>query len=86
MEGLKFRRQQPIGEYIVDFVCFEKKLVIELDGSQHLAINGKEKDMERDRWLHSQGFKVLRVLNNEIFENLEGALEFIRDNCKSPSP
>ena len=56
--GLKLRRQQPIGNYIVDFVCFENKLIIELDGSQH--IDDKDKDNERDGWLNSQGFTVIR--------------------------
>jgi len=64
MEGLKFRRQQPIGRYIVDFVCFEKKIIIEVDGGQH-AVETK-KDTERDGWFRSQGFKVLRFWNNEV--------------------
>jgi len=64
MEGLKFRRQQPIGRYIVDFVCFEKKIIIEVDGGQH-AVETK-KDTERDEWLRSQGFKVITFWNNEV--------------------
>ena len=56
--GLKFRRQQVIGEFIVDFVCFEARLVIELDGGQHAL--EKDKDRERDSWLCGQGFHVLR--------------------------
>ena len=79
LEGIKFRRQQPIGRYIVDFVSFEKKVVIELDGSQHSV--GKERDEERDNWLGVEGFKVLRFWNNEILENVEGVLEVIRDHC-----
>ena len=58
LEGFKFRRQQPIGNYVVDFVCFENRIVIEVDGGQH-AIE-KEKDSERTKWLESQGFKILR--------------------------
>jgi len=54
LEGFKFRRQQPIGNYVVDFVCFENRIVIEVDGGQH-AIE-KEKDSERTKWLESQGF------------------------------
>lgn len=52
--GLKFRRQEPIGEYIVDFVCHEKKVIIELDGGQHSI--DRKKDKERDRWLSGEGF------------------------------
>jgi very-short-patch-repair endonuclease len=86
MAGLKFRRQQPIEGFIVDFVCFENKLVIELDGGQHLEAKAVKKDKERDEWRKSRGYRILRIHNNEVFENLEGVLEFIWDNCKSPSP
>jgi very-short-patch-repair endonuclease len=78
IEGLKFRRQEPIGNYIADFVCFESKMVIEVDGGQHTA---SEKDTERDAWLQSQGFKVLRFWNHEVLTNIEGVLEVIRHNC-----
>lgn len=84
LEDLKFRRQQPIGKYIVDFVNFEKKLIIELDGGQHA--NQKDKDNERDNWFRNQGFEVLRFWNNEVFENLDGVLEVIRGRLLSPSP
>ena len=84
MECYKFRRQQPIGPYIVDFVNFKKRIVIELDGGQH-AIE-KENDVKRDAWLNSEGFEVLRFWNNEIFENLEGVLDVIRKKLLSPSP
>jgi very-short-patch-repair endonuclease len=89
IEGLKFRRQEPIGKYIVDFVCYEKMIVIEADGGQHDA---SEKDVERDGWLRSQGFEVLRFWNHDILTNIEGVLEVIWRNCssemrpKSPSP
>jgi len=78
--GLKFKRQTLIGTYIVDFVCFEKDLVIELDGGQHTE--QLEKDSARDSWLQSQGFKVLRFWNNEVFENTEGVLEIIKRECQ----
>jgi very-short-patch-repair endonuclease len=77
LEGLKFRRQQPIGNYIVDFVCFEKRVVIEVDGGQHI----KEKDEKRDKLFDEQGFKVLRFWNNEVLGNTSGVLEVIRENC-----
>jgi very-short-patch-repair endonuclease len=81
LEGIKFRRQEPIGDYIVDFVAFEKRLVIEVDGGQHADQKEKDKDIQRDVWLGSQGFKVLRFWNNEVLQNLEGVLETIRVNC-----
>jgi len=79
MEGLKFRRQQPIGDYIVDFVCFEKKIIIEVDGGQHAVETVR--DAERDDWLRNQGFTVLRFWNNEVLTNTEGVLEKIRMGC-----
>lgn len=87
LQGIKFRRQQPIENFIVDFVSFEKRIVIELDGGQHKM--NKEKDNERDRFLANNGFTVLRFWNNDIVENLEGVLEVIQKNvCNelSPSP
>ncbi|MGD9162404.1 MAG: DUF559 domain-containing protein, partial [Desulfobacteraceae bacterium] len=76
LDGFKFRRQQQLGGYIVDFVCFEKSLIIELDGGQH-AIN-REKDIERDSWLKKEGFHVLRFWNNDVLSNDEGVLSEIR--------
>jgi very-short-patch-repair endonuclease len=79
LEGLKFRRQQPIDNYVVDFVCFEKRIVIEVDGGQHSI--GRDKDSERDNYLVINGFKVLRFWNNEVLQNIEGVLEMIRKSC-----
>ena len=85
MEGMKFRRQQPIGIYIVDFICFEKRLIIELDGGQHMM--PATKDKTREAWLRQQGYKVLRFWNHEIFENFTGVLNSIRDKViPTPSP
>jgi very-short-patch-repair endonuclease len=81
--GLKFRRQESIGKYIVDFVCHEKRIVIEVDGSQHSL--DKECDEKRDQWLKEQGYNVLRFWNNEVLENIEGVLEVIRNSLLSPS-
>jgi very-short-patch-repair endonuclease len=86
LQGIKFRRQEPIGKYIVDFVAFEKRLVIEIDGGQHAEEDEKEKDGRRDEWLVSQGFRVLRFWNNEVLQNLEGVLETIRHNCLHHPP
>jgi very-short-patch-repair endonuclease len=82
MEGCKFRRQEPIGSYIVDFVCQEKRIVIEVDGGQH-SIEGK-RDNERDEWLEGKGYKVLRFWDNEVLANIEGVLEGIRDCFNHP--
>lgn len=84
IRGYKFRRQSPIGDYIVDFVCFEKKIVVELDGGQHNA--EKQKDILRDRWLKSQGFRMLRFWNHEVMKNPAGVLEEIINICGDPHP
>ena len=77
--GLKFRRQEQIGRFIADFVCYEKRLIIEADGGQHAV--EKEKDEERTQWLNSQGFTVLRFWNNEILTNIDGVMEVVRMEC-----
>ena len=83
--GLKFRRQEPIGKYIVDFVCHEKKIIIELDGGQHSE--HEEKDQKRDEWFRSEGFKILRLWNNDVLSQTEEILEIIAKKClESPSP
>jgi very-short-patch-repair endonuclease len=85
LQGLKFRRQEPIGKYIVDFVCYEKKIIIEIDGGQHSV--DKEKDQERDHWFKTKGFEVLRFWNNDVLKKTEEILEIIMKRClESPSP
>jgi very-short-patch-repair endonuclease len=79
----KFRRQVPIGDFIVDFVCFEKKLVVEIDGSQHLD---NKNDLARDAKLKAQGYRVLRFWNNEITDNLDGVLAVILQHLRMHSP
>ena len=74
--GYKFRRQQAIGGYIVDFVCMEKKLVIELDGGQHAECKAGH-DQQRTGFLKQNGYTVLRFWNNEIAESLEGVVDVI---------
>jgi len=78
-DGLKFRRQEPIGHYIVDFVSFDKRVIVEVNGSQH--VGQKAKDDERTRWLGDQGFKVLRFWNRDVLKNIHGVLETIREKC-----
>ena len=85
LEGFKFRRQQPIGRYIVDFVNFKRKIVIEVYGGQHAI--GNTKDRKRDKWLREEGFEVLRFWDNDVLKNIEGVLEVIRDKLLlSPHP
>jgi very-short-patch-repair endonuclease len=83
IEGCKFRRQQPIEDYIVDFVSFDKRIIIEVDGGQHAT--DKINDSARDAWFRANGFEVLRFWNNEIFENLDGVLEVIRNTLLTPT-
>jgi very-short-patch-repair endonuclease len=83
IEGLKFRRQEPIGKYIVDFVCYEKALIIEVDGGQHSASGT---DISRDGWLTSQGFNVVRFWNHDVLLNIEEVLEMILSKCSQESP
>ena len=71
-KGLKFKRQYSLGRYIVDFICLEKKLIIELDGYQHKEENQERYDEERTEFLEKLGFKILRFWNNEINDNMEG--------------
>ena len=70
--GFSFRRQHAIGNYIPDFVCIEKKLIVELDGSQHLE--QEEYDEERTKYLESEGYKVIRFWNNEVTNNIDGVI------------
>jgi adenine-specific DNA-methyltransferase len=75
--GCKFRRQQPVGPYVVDFVCFESRLVIELDGGQHGSDDVVAYDQARTYRLEKDGFQVLRFFNNELNANFDGVLEAI---------
>lgn len=79
--GLKFKRQFPIGNYIVDFVCEEKKLIIELDGGQHNQMQNIEQDNIRTDFLNSKGYKVLRLWNNDVIKNLKGVYEHLKREC-----
>ncbi len=78
MEGFKFRRQAPIGKYVVDFVSFARKLIVEVDGGQHAVEIAK--DQKRENWLFTQGFTTVRFWNNAVLQNLEGVLEAIRES------
>jgi very-short-patch-repair endonuclease len=82
LSGFKFRRQVPLGPYIVDFLCVGAKLIVEADGSQHAE---SPRDKARDAYLASQGWKVLRFWNNEVLQNREGVLETILAHASRPS-
>ena len=73
LHGYKFRRQMPVKPYIVDFACIELKLIVELDGSQHLQ--QKQHDDQRTRFLEASGYQVVRFWNNEVLKNMESVLE-----------
>jgi very-short-patch-repair endonuclease len=79
--GYKFRRQVPLAFYIADFVCFAHRLIIELDGGQHAESTS---DKRRDTYLKRQGFRVLRIWNNDLFENEEGVAELIHAALGGP--
>ncbi len=75
LHGIKFRRQHPIGRHIVDFVCLDARLVVEIDGGQHSDQTAH--DANRTRGLQLRGYQVLRFWNNEVLDNLAGVVETI---------
>jgi very-short-patch-repair endonuclease len=79
IDGVKFRRQQPIENYVVDFVSFEKRLIIEIDGGQHDEAEIKKKDEQRTAWLEKDGYRVIRFWNNDVLMNIEGVLIKIKE-------
>ncbi len=83
LEGYKFRRQEVIGNYIVDFLCKEYALIVELDGGQHFE---SKKDQERDKWLQTQGYTILRFWNYDVIENIEAVWDKILDCLSSLTP
>ena len=72
--NLKFKRQQPMGNYIVDFICKEAKIIVEIDGGQHNEPNNIIADRERTKYLEQLGYKVVRFWNNEVYENFDGVM------------
>jgi very-short-patch-repair endonuclease len=82
--GWKFKRQQPIGPYIVDFVCLSARVIVEVDGSQHVE---SKADAARDAWLRRQGFEVVRVCNNDVLLRTELVLQHLLEHLPlSPGP
>ena len=78
IDGLGFRRQAPIRNYIADFICMTAKIVVELDGESHDFEERRQADQSRDAFFVSEGFQVLRFANEQIMSNLEGVVETIR--------
>ncbi len=77
VEGLRFRRQHPIGSYIVDFVCLEKLLIVEVDGGHHAEPEQIEHDRRRDHWLSTEGYRVVRIPSIDVFQNIDGVMDGI---------
>jgi very-short-patch-repair endonuclease len=84
--GFHFRKQAPIGHYIVDFASFSTRIVIEVDGGQHGMADGIRSDNARDTFLQSQGFRVLRFWNSDVDQNLTGVVESIVIALNTPTP
>jgi very-short-patch-repair endonuclease len=89
--GWKFRRQYPVGPFIVDFICLEKNVAIEVDGGQHAE--NEEQDIQRSAYLNKMGYRVLRFWNNQVLQETEAVLEAIfailadnKQNSPSPQP
>ena len=83
LNGASFRRQEPIGTYVVDFICFDARLIVEIDGGQQAD---NQSDKIRDAWLVSQGFTVLHFWNNDVLANTDGVIERIDEVLRASSP
>jgi very-short-patch-repair endonuclease len=81
-EGLKFRRQHPVGTYVVDFYCPAAKLVVEVDGVSHGMGDRPEHDARRDEWLKGEGLAVLRIPARELYGDIEPVLVQILSRCR----
>ena len=86
LNGLRFKRQEPMGPYIVDFVSHDAKVVVEVDGSQHGYSSRAAKDRIRDKWLGEHGYRVLRFWNTDIARNLQGVLTEMAEAVGSRTP
>jgi very-short-patch-repair endonuclease len=82
LAGHKFVRQEPIGPYIADFICRDRKLVIEIDGGQHAD---NPRDQIRDAYLAPEGYRVLRFWNSDVLTNLSGVLETVLSHLQVPN-
>jgi very-short-patch-repair endonuclease len=80
--GLKFRRQHPAGRFILDFVCLEARLAIEIDGEAHDRGGVPAHDIARDEWLLGQGFRTLRIPAREVLHDLDGVIRYLDAQCQ----
>ncbi len=83
LEGFKFRRQVPVGPFIADFICVERQLIIEIDGGQHAE---SERDVRRDAYLTSNGYRILRFWNADVLTNMEGVVDTVIAALAVPPP
>ena len=84
--GFKFRQQAPVDYFIVDFACHSQRLIIEVDGGTHGTDAELARDRRRDRYLKDQGFRILRVWNSEVRENIEGVMDVVIAALHTPTP
>ena len=84
LAGFRFRRQAPIGSFVVDFFCAERKLVVEVDGEHHGFDAEVARDATRQHWIEAQGHHVLRVSNHDVMTNPDGICAAILDRCRRP--
>jgi very-short-patch-repair endonuclease len=84
--GFKFRQQAPIDRFIVDFVCFASRLIIEVDGATHSTQGERMSDHDREQYLKDEGFRVLRFWNDDVMSNLEGVMDTIFHALHTPTP
>ncbi|MBI4435258.1 endonuclease domain-containing protein [Candidatus Uhrbacteria bacterium] len=80
LDGWKFRRQQGVGPFIVDFYCPEAKLVVELDGDSHFEPGAQDKDVHRETFLNDNGLRVLRFTNLDVYDSIDSVVDIIRQN------
>ncbi len=86
LDGCRFRRQHPMGAYIVDFICLERRLIVELDGDQHGFPAHAVHDAKRDAWLQAKGYHVARFWNDEVYNNLDGVLNALLELLQTDRP
>jgi very-short-patch-repair endonuclease len=86
LNNLQFYRQKIVGNYIADFLCYQAKIVIEVDGSQHLTTAGQNADLKRDQYFRQQGYRVLRFTDLDVLVNINGVVESILETIDSQIP
>jgi len=85
-EGLKFRKQFPIGEMTVDFACLERRLIMEVDGEAHSYGDQPRRDAARDALLRGEGFRIIRIAAHVVLKDMDAVLRFILATCSEPGP